>query len=251
MPIMYQAFSLYADPPGRTRSAVEARILAAEAPQVIAQKGGIPPEVIQAYELVFFDVRPHLQNPDYVLNEVIGPSFHKATGSGCYDPVWKLFGYIGGGHALDAVMDISARSKPKGPQEVGAFLVKDAHAVVRRQLAVAARLLAAGDPRATAEVLKMQASLLLRDSEGDSEKARSELEKHISAMIQEIPWMVGRGAAEKVPPKVATYDEGAVELHDEELLRLGAGEDVPGLPDPKQTMPPPRPRTEQGRKGLP
>jgi hypothetical protein len=246
MPTMYQAFSVYADPHGVTRAAVEARVLAAEAPQAIARKCGTAAAVIQVYEEVFFDARAHLGRVDYVLNQVIGPRLREGGGAWGYDLLWKFYGYLGGERVLDEVMDAGPVARPQTPQEVGAFLSADARGALRRQLVAAARLLPAGDRRTAAELLKMQARLASREGAGEDEVARDGLEKHIEAMLQEIPWAVGAQAEKTTPPKVAEYDAGAAEVRGDELLLLAEGQEPPDLAALKEVqLPPPKPRAEK------
>src|SRR4051794_16558681 len=48
-------------------------------------------------------------------------------------------------------------------------------------------------------------------------------------MLQEIPWMAGVAAQEKLPPRLAEYDQAAAELRANELDRLASGEEPPDL----------------------
>ena len=71
-------------------------------------------------------------------------------------------------------------------------------------------------------------------------------EKHVEAMLQEIPWVVGNREDKTTPPEVAGYDVGAAELRADELQRLASGQEPPDLKSLKELrMPPPRARTQQ------
>src|SRR3954471_10856185 len=135
-------------------------------------------------------------------------------------------------------------TRPANVREVAAFLSEDARAAVRRQLAIAARALRAGD-RNTAGAL-VGASRRLTGDQGEDEGTPDALAQHIDAMLKEIPWAVGDRAKEKLPPQLAGYDEGAAELRADEVLLLAGGQEPPDLVALKgMQLPPPKPRAEK------
>jgi hypothetical protein len=249
MPIMDQAFRVYSDPGGVTRSALEARVLANEPPEAIAAKGATEAAVVRAYELIFYDVRGRLQSPDYILNRAIGPRLRDYTTGWDYDLVWKFFGYVGGAFVLDEIMDTcGAGPRPANPLGVAAFLTADARAALRRQLAVAARALRGGDRKTAAALIQGEARRAGRG--GEDEAAPNVLARHIEALFNEIPWAVGADAEEHLPPPVAECDRGAAELRDDELSCLAAGQEPQGLADVKALeLPPPRGPADAPQKG--
>jgi hypothetical protein len=220
-------------------------VLADEAPEAIADKSAVAPAAVAAYESLFYDVRGRLKSPDYILNQVIGPRLRDGTAGWGYDLVWKFFGYVGGASVLDEVMDTCGTgARPAGPREVAAFLSEGARAAVRRHLAVAARALRGGD-RNTAGAL-VRAYTRPAGGEGEGGGTADALAQHIDAMLKEIPWAVGDGAKEKLPPTLAGYDAGAAELRDDELLLLAGGQEPPDLAALKgMQLPPPKPRAEK------
>jgi hypothetical protein len=237
MPTVYQAFRVHGDPHGAGRSALEARVLAGEAPHAIAAKGATPAAVVTLYELLFFDVRGRLGSPDYVLTRVLEP---RLRGAGWDDGLaWMFFGYFGGPHVLDELLGAGGgAARPAGRRQAEAFLAGDARAVLRRQLAVAARALRAGDPAAAAALVRAAA----RPPGGEDEAPPNALEAHVEAMLREIPWTVAGRDAEELPPKLAEYEGTAAELRADEEFLLAAGQEPAGLADLKGlTLPPPRP----------
>ncbi len=69
-----------------------------------------------------------------------------------------------------------------------------------------------------------------------SEDKRSLIERHIHAMLTEIPWTVGNDSKEVFEGTViGDYDKMAAELRDDELMLITAGErphgieEIPGL----------------------
>jgi hypothetical protein len=96
----------------KLRWAIEARILARQTNDEIAQCCGCTPETIETYEALFFNVRSRLDFPDFITTNVVdvspvGDSQCPSVGS-----LWKLFAYLGGPHVLNFAMS--------GFQETGA-----------------------------------------------------------------------------------------------------------------------------------
>jgi len=71
-------------------------------------------------------------------------------------------------------------------------------------------------------------------------------------MLNEIPWVGGSDAERPgaVPPAVAAFDALPGELRDHELLRVSAGEEIPGLAE-ELAVPLPPPRKERRSVLLP
>jgi hypothetical protein len=237
MPLLSQAFGIYCDPAGLTRSALEARTLAAEPVGDIARKSAVPAAVVEVYEQVFFDIRDRLTSPDFIGNEVLGPRL-RTGGPWPFDLVWKFFGFIGGVRVLDELTDVyHAAPRPTNPEEAVTFLSEATRTLLGRQLAAAARSLG-GDRRAAAELLLAQARP--EGQSGDGGAPRTVYEQHIAALLKELPWASGANAS-KVAPAVAELDRAAAELRADELLRLAAGEQVPEASALKELqLPPPR-----------
>jgi hypothetical protein len=239
MPLLSQAFEIYRDPAGLTRSALEARVLAAEPVDDIARKCAAPVTVVEAYEQAFFDVRDRLKSPDFIGNEVLGPRL-RTGGTWTFDLVWKFFGFLGGVRVLDELMDVyNASPRPTNPGEAATFLSEATRTLLSRQLAVAARSLV-GDRRAAAALLLAQAR---PESQSRGEGAtRTVFEQHVEALLKELPWATGADAS-KVAPAVADVDQAAAELRADEQLRVAAGEQVPEVNALKELrLPPPRPK---------
>jgi hypothetical protein len=94
---------------------------------------------IKAYEALFFNVRDRLDAKDFILLGVV-----RTTELG--DPekeedgqLWKLLGYLGGSHVLEALIDgFPEASWPEQPEDVGGFLPKLAVGSLQQKAAVAA-----------------------------------------------------------------------------------------------------------------
>jgi len=122
--------------------------------------------VVRAYDMLYYDVRGLLKSPDYIINQAIGPRLRDGAVAWSDDLVWKVFGYLGGASVLDEIMD-TCRSgvHPPNASEVAAYLSEDARKVVRRQMAVAARVVWAGE--CTTAAVLVQANAQQRNGEGE------------------------------------------------------------------------------------
>lgn len=210
---------------GRLRHALEARVLAGETPSVIALKTGLADHVIRWYEHLFFDVRRFLDQTDYILQHALV----QLPEEGSEEFAWKVFGYLVGPAALDLLMGAPARPRPPSSREAADYLVESAGVVIRARAALASRIAAADDPSATAEMVRavLRSSGTDRNEQVGTQEAL--MARHIRAMLDEIPWSFGANGEASVDPVIAKYDRGAVELHDDELLRCAAGEKLPEL----------------------
>jgi len=131
MPTHSAAHALYRD--GRSRAALEVRVLSGEPAADIARKAGLPPSVVEAFEAVFFDVRSRLGATDFIHHVVIGAGTDEAA-------AWMALAYAGGPVVADALLGPGpAAARPQRPEDVPAFLEDAARAAARRLAAVASR----------------------------------------------------------------------------------------------------------------
>jgi hypothetical protein len=226
MPSVYHAFSIYRDPGRIIRPALEARLLADESPDAIADKQATAPSVVQAYECLFYDVRNRLRHRDYIVNKVIGPRLHCGEAGWDHEVVWKFFGFVGGPLVLDVVMDTChIGMRPASLPDVPRFFADDSQATIRCSLAVAARALWSGDPAMAAALIRATVRLTGKEDEDNP----SLFARHVKAMLDGIPWMLAADGTALLSPKLAEYDGIAAELRDNEMLLLETGHEVAGL----------------------
>lgn len=107
-PDMYEAWNLYRQDGGSAsllKFEIEARVLAGQPDDEIAQVAGLPDETIATYCDVFFDVRPRLKSSAYICHQVLGRRMHFIGAQGLTDRdphyLWKVFGWVLGPQALD------------------------------------------------------------------------------------------------------------------------------------------------------
>ena len=92
---------------------VQAWILSGSAPAMIADRCGLPVDVVVAFEKLFFDVRHRLEAVGYVLHVVIGPPIRFGFSLDDLGSLWKFCSYMRGPHALDVLLHVFPGGKPR------------------------------------------------------------------------------------------------------------------------------------------
>ena len=143
----------------RRRLELEARVLAGQPAGAIAARLGLPADVVEAFEKLFFDVRDRLDAPDYIAAVAIGPALHRhglvVDDAGT---LLKVIGYGYGPHVLDVLMAVLDDGSGRGADAAEPGLSR----LVR--MAIAARALPAGGPGARG-LLALHARLLADERE--------------------------------------------------------------------------------------
>ncbi len=212
-----EAFSLFENAASQTRWILEARLLANESAETVAKRFGISAEAVSWYASAFYDVQDQLDRTDFILSEIIGRD--TVTGS-AIGRLWKLVAYIGGSGALTRVLCPFAFSNDCDPK-----------ALVRTLLEQKAGVAAYGmnaEANQGAELIRAYTKFIATEAKVDANTPNlTDLERHIKAAVDSMPFMVGMEAEKHLSPAIAEYDRGAAELRDDELLRVGAGEILP------------------------
>jgi hypothetical protein len=136
---------------------VEARLLAGEGFDQVAEKCGLRASAVEAYHALFFDVRGslRLRSTDYIATVVIGPRRLSGLTAADVDILLKLFGYGGGPLVLDGVIRYFRCPLPIPDRWNG--LDADALAELRSQLLLKASILALTTPANPKNLKKLEA----------------------------------------------------------------------------------------------
>jgi hypothetical protein len=241
MPTVHQAFLLFQEQQGTRRARLEARVLANEPAEEIAQRGALPIQVVRTYESLFFDVRAYLEHDDYIWGQVLTSRRRRgqSKAEGEQEWLWRVMAYHGGPRVLALLLDGSDRStRPESDAEAASFLAADAQTELARQLALAVH---SRDAQSVVR-LKAMAGALAAVLNGKEEEANGDsYQQNVQALLEALPFTVGR-ARENVPEELAKYDEGAVELRSDEVLYLSLPEEIRSVVDLKEgRIPPPLP----------
>ena len=89
----------------RGRWEVEARLLAGQGDVAIAARTGIPAEVVEAYEAIFYSVRDRLEAPDWIGAMILGPRLYQGLREGDVELAWKVVACNLGPAALEALIE--------------------------------------------------------------------------------------------------------------------------------------------------
>jgi hypothetical protein len=220
---LFWAHSIWAEERAPTRWAVEAHILAGESDEEIAKKVGCEPAVVAAYEAVFFNVREKLDQVGYISNVVMGDAVARGLTERQYDLLWKLFGYRGGSHVLDALIGkFSVLAKPQRPEEVSQFFQEAAINSMRHKAAVAALTVPINThtqlPLLDAYVKYVE----IERTTQNAERAHVGIVQNIGAMLAALPFKVGT-KLDSAGDKMVPFDNNAAELRSDELMVVAAG----------------------------
>lgn len=212
------------------RYAVEARLLAGQPFNEIAELMGVTYDTVDNYERLFFSVTDKLRHSDYIMTCVIGPSVNAGLSDRDYDLLWKLFGYLYGPTVLDAFINTTSRKfRPQSINEVDAALADDARSALQRKVAIVARTFVV-NPFSQSELLNIYARFLEVEKETNSGKAQDVILQNIQVMLSSLPWQSGADDV-AAPPRIGHYEETAIELRTDELLMVSVGKQLTTKPD--------------------
>jgi hypothetical protein len=227
MPAIFWAHHVWADDNGPTKWAIEAHILARETDKEIAWKIGSSPEVVAAYEAIFFNVREKLNYREYILNSVMSDSVTRGISERHYDLLWKLFGYTGGPHVLDSM--ISRLVNPMWcarSDDVPNFFQDAALNIMKRKAAVASLTVPINSNTQLNLIDAFVKYVEIERTTDSLGKAQDQIVTNLQAMLGSLPF--GVATKQKDQSKmVAGYDQSSVELSANELMVVGLGAALP------------------------
>lgn len=220
---LFWAHSMWLDEKNPTRWAIEACILAGETSEAIAERLGTSPAIVEAYENVFFNVRDKLHEKLYIVNVVMADSVARGVSERQYDLLWKMFGYHGGPHVLDAVISkFSPISKPQSADDVGQFFQDFAVNTVKHKAALATLTVPVNTHTQLALIDSFVQYVQIEKNTENAAKASSTIVENIGAMLGALPFRIGT-KLESTVEKMLPYDDGAAELRNDELMIVAAG----------------------------
>ena len=220
---LFWAHSIWLDDRAPTRWGIEARVLADETDEEIAEKMGARPEVVSAYINVFFDVREKMQHPDYVINVILADAVTRGLQERHYDLLWKLMGYHGGPHVLDAAINkFVSLGKPTSRDDVSGFLQDFAINSMKYKSAVAALTVQINTHTQLPLIDSFVKYVEIERTTENATKAHATIVENIGAMLSALPFKVGT-KLDSEPLKMLPFDSGAAELRQDELMVLANG----------------------------
>ncbi|MCY2987813.1 MAG: hypothetical protein NTY19_08120 [Planctomycetota bacterium] len=110
---------------------VEARLLAGQSDDEIGRRCGLPTDVVQQFERLFFNVRESLDARNYILVHAIGFGHLVGLGDQELNRLWRKYAYAGGVVVLDALVEaFHAAWNPAEPATISVYFRDDSPASV-------------------------------------------------------------------------------------------------------------------------
>lgn len=106
-PAVASAVGLAREETPHRRWKVEALLLTSEPLEAIADAVGLSVEAVEAYALLFYDVRPYPSAVDWVMAQGVGTSVWQGFGGLTLGSLWKYAALSGGPHLLEVVIAIT------------------------------------------------------------------------------------------------------------------------------------------------
>ncbi len=274
---LYYAYEIYKsaeDDPAKSL-AIEAALLARMTFEEIARLCKTMPSAIKWYAAMFFDVSRDLDSRWWINQEVllpammrnmggIGDSFKQAVGRFPFvdsviakpfmDASLKYFAYHGGPIVLDYLLTgCTSDKRVNNADDLSKFFDSHWSLAARARSAQAVRTFEINKYNVM-ELFQLHAQIIaLEKGEDGKSTQQTTIERHISGILDQLPWTVGRNERTQKfqSSPVATYEAGAAaELRDDEIMFASARTPLPqGLEDAMQIkLPPPRRKKQQQEK---
>lgn len=220
---MFWAHSIWAEDKNQTRWALEARVLAGETDDEIADKLGVEAGVINAFVNVFFDVREKMRHMDYVQTVIMGDAVTRGLQERHYDLLWKMMGLQGGPHVLDAVINRCPQlARPNSPDEVGGFLQDFAISTMKYKAAIASVTIPVNTHTQLPLIEAFVKYVEIERTTDNAMKAQTSIVDNIGIMLNNMPFKIGT-KLDSEGVKMLPFDDGAAELRSSEMMIIAAG----------------------------
>tara|TARA_R110000824_G_scaffold200954_1_gene385037 strand:- start:3148 stop:3981 length:834 start_codon:yes stop_codon:yes gene_type:complete len=227
------------------RLMVEARLLAGEDHGKIAHEAKTIPETVDWYEKLFFNVSPFLVHHDWVVKHVLLPSSDRFIEDSAdddsdeefaprpssevvrphLDMTLKFFAFFGGPLLCDVMISGFRRDKKiTSYEEIPDYFNEQFASQIMRRSAQASGQFEINKYNVM-ELFATHSRLIeIQSSIEDQDNRHNEFEKHIDAMLSELPWTAGLDGTKTFEHSpIGRFDEGAAELNEEELMLFGSG----------------------------
>lgn len=274
-PGLYYAYEIYekAEDDPEPNHFLQARLLAQQTHEEIADALGTLPATVEWYEKLFFNVSDRLKHRDWVTKHVLLPAIlrqhntklapndaddddddndmgigldegPKPVARPFLDATLKLFAYFGGKHVVDIMITgFQSGKQLVSPEDMSSWFDSHWKMALRRRSHQAALTFEVNKYNVM-ELFAIHTRIMeIEKSEESQDQQRSTVERHVKALLDEIPWAVGddgRKMLEGTP--LGQIDEGATELRDDELLRVASGQKLLASEEFLTELPPPRPK---------
>jgi hypothetical protein len=245
-PGLYYAYMVYdnlhTDP--EVRFMLEARLLSGQPAAEIAEALKTLPETVSWYEKLFFNIKPFLRHHDWIVKHVLLPASdrfaeHEDADDDVPQPhgtplivrphldmTLKFFSYFGGPVLCEFMIGGFRRGTTVHTQDdVSSWLDDQWQLTLQRRSAQAAGVFEVNRYNVMELFATHTRIIELQRTAESGDERRSLFERHVQAMLTELPWTVGREAKQLYEGSVISeYEDLPAELNAEELMCIGGGE---------------------------
>lgn len=246
-PGLYYAYMVYdnlhTDP--EVRFMLEARLLSGQPAPEIAEALKTLPQTVSWYERLFFNIKPFLKHHDWIVKHVLLPSSDRFVAHDNdddddvphpqgtplivrphLDMTLKFFSYFGGPILCEFMIGGFRRGTAvHTSDDLSAWLDDQWQLTLQRRSAQAAGVFEVNRYNVMELFATHSRIIELQRTAESGDERRSMFERHVQAMLTELPWTVGRQAKELYADSaIGPFEETAAELNAEELILMGAGE---------------------------
>jgi len=233
---------------------LQARILARQDDATIASYLATLPQTVDWYEKVFFNVRDRLDQRDWITKHVLVPAFLQqalpaklqqvdSLARPFLDGTLKLFAYFGGPVVLDVMISgFEQRPLVDSNENLAAWLDEQWSLAIRRRSYQSA-LSCPINKFNVMDLFSVHAQIIsLAQREDSPSQQRTLLERHIQSLLDDLPFATGTAGVKMVEATpLASYEEEAAELRDQELFAVQHGQSL--RRERLTSLPPPRRRS--------
>ncbi len=193
------------------RFVIEARLLAGESDEEIAEKVATLPQTVYWYEALFFCVRDRLNYTDYIVDVIRKQATRRKAAP--REATIQMLGYFGGPVVLEhALYGFGIGERPAELANLAAFYDRIQSARLRVQ-AVAAAMDMEVDQHNVMPLLETHRRLMEMDRETNQDGSTPELLQAVDGMLSSLKWEVGRRfPGTRKPTLLDEFKETAVEL---------------------------------------
>lgn len=243
---------------------IQARLLARQTYDEIAEIMGVLPSAVEWFARLYFDVTDNLERRDWITKQILIPAMMRSTlapvqtdpghpsiykdstvAKPFMDGSLKMFAYFGGKHLVDVLISGMQAGRPMASQDdLAGWLDTNITNTLRRRTAQAAHLFEINKYNVM-ELFAVHTRIVeISQSDESKEQTKSIQERHIKAMMDEVPWAVGGEGSKMYKTHMGLLghlDDMAGELRTDEVLRIASGQTLPdvGSDFPRQ-LPAPR-----------
>lgn len=220
---LFWAHSMWIEEKAPTRWAIEARVLAGESDEQIADKLGTEPGVINAYVNTFFDVREKMRHMDYVVNVIMADAVSRGLQERHYDLLWKLLGFHGGSLVLNAVINkFTPVNRPEKPENVSGFFQDFAIASMKYKSALATLTVQVNTHTQLPLIESFAKFVEIERATENATKAQTSIVENIGSMLTSLSFHVGT-KLDSEAVKMVPFDSSAAELNNNEMIVVASG----------------------------